>query len=126
MRRPPTTRQRLIHRRTGQRLAGILEAGVRGFHILDEIGVGMQAVLDVDDLAPFPALFQAVPGVDDAGGLQLVKGGFEGLEVVVGAAVGQQAAVALYGAEKRLVGIEIACIGVVVRQALVEPARELA
>jgi hypothetical protein len=114
-----------MHRRVRKAGTRALHAGVGGFHVLDEIGMGLETVLDVDDLAPLPALLQPFPGVEDLGGAQLLEGGLQGLEVVVGAAVGQKAAVALDRAEQHLVGIHEAGVGIVVREPFVQPAGEL-
>ena len=57
--------------------------------------------------------------------MQLIEGRFQGLEIVIGALVGQEATIALYGGKQDLVGVQEAGVGIVVRKPLVEPPGEL-
>ena len=65
----PTTWQKVMHRNAREGRTGVLQPGVGGFHVLDKIRVGMEAVLDIEDLAALPSLLDARPGVQNPAAL---------------------------------------------------------
>ena len=98
---------------------------VRCLHLPHELGVRGQAVLDVLDPVPRAELHHTIDAREDVIVPQHLQGFIERGNGIADAPVLQEPAIAPNRGVQALVGLDEAGVGLIVRQSLVQPPREL-
>jgi len=101
------------------------KAMVRCLHLTHELGVRDQAVLDVLDPVPRTELRHTIDAREDVIVPEHLQGFIERGNGIADAPVLQEPAIAPNRGVQALVGLDEAGVGLIVRQSLVQPPREL-